>query len=136
MARKSGMAVGLETLLQAVVAVFFIAAGIIGIQGYNSTLSGVMRFFGRHDTVTVVAAVVELVIGVVLALAFVVRFPKALAGILGLAFPILWAVWMVLAWFGKDAFKPDFFSWLYGFARDLVVLLGLWIASLRLGGAD
>ncbi|HUX42892.1 MAG TPA: hypothetical protein VMV83_17130 [Rectinemataceae bacterium] len=136
MAKKSGMSIGPDSILQACVAVFFIVAGILGIQAYNSNLSGVMRFLGRHDTLTIVVAIVELVIGIVLGLAFFVRIPSSIAGILALVFPVLWAVWIVLAWFGRDAFKPDFLSWLNGFVRDLIILVALWISSRRLGGGN
>ncbi|HUX39402.1 MAG TPA: hypothetical protein VMV44_15990 [Rectinemataceae bacterium] len=132
MAKKTSAAIGLEGILQACVAVFFIVAGIIGIQGYNSNLSGVMRFLGRNDTLAIVAAVVELLIGIVLLLAFVVTFPSGIGGILAIAFPILWALWMILSWFGHDVFKPSLLPWLYGFVRDLIILVSLWIASKNL----
>lgn len=136
MGKKVGMESAPGMAMQALVAIFFIVAGIIGVQGYNSTVSGIARFFGRNDALAIVVAVVEIAVGAILALGFVVKIPKGIGGILALIFPILWAIWVILQWFGRDAFKPDFATWLFGFSRDLVILVALWIASLRLGASD
>jgi len=123
-------------VLQIVVAVFLITAGLMGLIDYDSGWSrfgrDVNRLFGRaSDPVTVIVAVVELVAGVLLAAALFVPVRIRWLYWTTLVIAIVWAVWIVLDLFVNGIFEPSFLKWLNELARTLVMLLALWLINRK-----
>ncbi len=118
--------------LQLSLGVFFLMLGIMGLGGYDSGLSRVARFLGRDDTLRVVMAVVELVMGVIFVLGLFVSVSADLSKIFVIALFVLWALYMVLNLFLNDSFfKPNAVTWFYNLASNSVILVSIWIVGSR-----
>ncbi len=118
-------------LLQLALGLFFLALGLMGLTEHNSTGSKVLQFLGRNDTLKVLAAVGEVVMGAILVLGLFVPVSSSLSRILGLVIFVLWALFIVAESFAKNFLEPSFVPWLYTFAWRAVILVGLWIVGER-----
>jgi len=131
MAKQSSLSNSAELVLQICLGAFFLAIGIMGVTNYNSNVSGVLRFFGKNDTLNIIIAVVEIAMGAVLLLALVAKLSGQLGQILGLVLAILWAIYLVMTYIINKPFEPTFIVWLFQFSRDLIILVALWIVGRR-----
>ncbi len=123
-------------LLQIVLAVFLITLGIAGLTQWNSRLNelgrSLSRLFGRPDNpFNLIAAIAELVAGIIIGLALVVSMESRVIWISCLVIVILWIVKILWVFVFNNAFEPDFVSWLNALSADLIVLVGLWIVGRR-----
>lgn len=95
---------------------------------------GINRAFGRaNDPVALIAAIAELVAGVIVlaGVFFSVRTRLPYAATLGIA--ILWAVRILFGFFARDVFEPDFVIWANPLAADLIILLAVWPINRKCG---
>ncbi len=123
-------------VIQIVVAVFLITLGLAGITQYNSDLArlgrGINRVFGRSgDSLGMVEAIVELVAGVIVLAGLFWGVKARLLFIATMVIAILWAIRLLIAFFGQGIFEPDFITWLNRLAADLVILLSLWLINRK-----
>jgi hypothetical protein len=131
MAKRSSFALDSGFFLQLCLGLFFLALGIMGLGNYNSKLSGIARFFGRDDSLRVVAAVIELVMGIVLVLGLFLSLGSGLARVFSIALFALWALYILYYFVFNGLFKPDFVPWLYEVAWRSIVLVALWIVGRK-----
>jgi uncharacterized membrane protein YphA (DoxX/SURF4 family) len=132
MAKKSGVSLSSLFFLQLCLGVFFLMLGIMGLGDYNSRSSEFARFFGRDDTMRVVMAVVELVMGVILVLGLFMSVSADLTKIFSFALFGLWALYIVVNFFLNDSFlEPSTVVWLYNVSWHAVILVGLWAVGRR-----
>ena len=131
MAQKSAPSFNPELAIQVCLGLFFLAAGIMGFTEHDSTLSGIKRLFGKKDDLAVIISVIEVIMAVLLFLGLALRMPGGSGALVGYALFLLWAAWLVYAYFAQDAFKPSFVDWFFRFSRDLVILGGLWVVAGR-----
>jgi uncharacterized membrane protein YphA (DoxX/SURF4 family) len=119
--------------LQLCLGVFFLVLGITDLTNYNNPgfLSQVGRAFGKNETLALVMAVVEIGMGAVLALGLFISASTDLTKILGVALFILWALYMVVAFFVQDLLKPNLLTWLYRVSWNAIILISLWIVGRR-----
>ena len=76
-------------------------------------------------------AVVEIVMGAVLALGLFIPASADLTRALGVVLFILWALYMIVAFFVQDLFKPSVLTWLYRVSWNTVILISLWLVGRR-----
>jgi hypothetical protein len=132
MTQKSQSSFGSLFFLQLSLGAFFLMLGIMGLGDYDSGLSRAARFFGRDDTLRVVMAVVELVMGVILVLGLFMSVSADLTKIFLIALFVLWALYMVLSLFLNDSFlKPNTVAWIYSLAWNSVILISIWVVGGR-----
>jgi len=131
MAKRSYFTPNSGVLLQVSLGLFFLALGVMGLGDYNSRINGVARFFGREDSLRVVVAVVELVMGVLLVLSLFLSMSSGIARIFWVCLFGLWALFILYYFVFNGLFKPDFVPWLYEVAWRCVILAGLWIVGKR-----
>jgi hypothetical protein len=132
MAKKEGSLTLPIFLLQLSLGLFFLTLGIMGLGSYDSGLSKAARFFGRDDTLRVVMAVVELVMGVILVLGLFVSVSADLTKIFIIALFVLWALYMLLNLFLNNSFfEPNAVTWLYNLAWHSVILVSIWVVGGR-----
>ena len=119
--------------LQLCLGVFFLVLGITDLTNYNhpDLLSQVGRAFGKNETLALAMAVVEIVMGAVLALGLFLSASADLTRLLGIALFLLWALYMVVAFFVQDLLKPNLLTWLYRVSWNAVILISLWIVGRR-----
>jgi hypothetical protein len=72
MAKRVGFSLNSGFFLQLSLGVFFLMIGIMGVGNYDSGLSQVARFFGRKDTLSIIVAVIEIIMGGILVLGSIV----------------------------------------------------------------
>jgi uncharacterized membrane protein YphA (DoxX/SURF4 family) len=124
-------------VLQLVLAVFFIATGLMFLVHYNSHSAQIGRalgeFFGkgRNNMLQLVTAILELCAGIVLVIGLVGIIPGKVMLPAIVIILILWAIQMVMTHFAAGFLKPDFLTWLQPFALNAVVLVGLWGCAAR-----
>jgi len=135
---KSKTVLRIDTLfvLQIVVAVFLITAGLMGLIDYDSGWSrlgrDINRLFGRaNDPITVIVSVVELVAGVLLLAALFVPVKTRWLYWTTMVIAIAWAVWIVLDLFVNGIFEPSFLKWLNQLTQTLILLLALWMINRK-----
>lgn len=132
MSKKSGFSLSSAMLLQLCLGVFFLMLGIMGFTEYNSKLSEVARFFGRDDTLRVIMAVIELVMGGILLLGLFVAVSGGIAKLFSIALFALWALYMFMQFFMNKAFlEPSAVVWLYNFSWHAVILVSLWVVGRK-----
>jgi hypothetical protein len=131
MAKRSSSVLDSGFFLQLCLGLFFLVLGIMGLGNYNSKLSEVARFLGRDDSLRIVAAIIELVMGALLLLGPFLNVSSGLARIFSIALFALWALYILYYFVFNDLFKPDFVPWLYEVAWRLVVLTALWIVGKK-----
>jgi len=131
MAKRSAAAYDAGFFLQLSLGLFFLALGIMGLGDYNSKVAGIARFFGRDDTLRVVMAVVELVMGALLVLGLFLSVSSGLATIFSIALLILWAAYIVYYFFLNGLLEPSLVPWLYEVSWRCVVLAALWAVGRK-----
>jgi hypothetical protein len=132
--RREGFEVSI--VLQIVMAVFLITLGLIGIINYNSDLAqfgrDLNRVFGRPgNPINLIAAIVELVAGVIVLAAVFVYVRSRLLFFATLVIAILWIVRIIISLFAQDLFEPNFLVWLNRLSADLIVLTALWLVNRK-----
>jgi hypothetical protein len=132
--RREGFDV--TVVLQIVMAVFLITLGLIGIINYNSDLAqfgrDLNRVFGRpNNPINLIAAIAELVAGVIVLAAVFVYVQSRIIFIATLIIVILWAVRIIISLFAQDIFEPTFLIWLNRLSADLIVLTALWLVNRK-----
>jgi uncharacterized membrane protein YphA (DoxX/SURF4 family) len=123
-------------VLQIVVAAFLITLGLVGLIHWNSDPSrfgrGLTRAFGgTNNPFSLIVAIVELVAGLIVLVGAFARVRGRLLFAATLVIAILWAVQIVISFFARDIFEPDFWIWLNRLAMDLIVLLALWLLNRK-----
>jgi uncharacterized membrane protein YphA (DoxX/SURF4 family) len=123
-------------VLQIVVAAFLITLGLVGLIHWNSDPSrfgrGLTRAFGgTNNPFSLIVAIVELVAGLIVLAGAFARVRGRLLFAATLVIAILWAVQIVISFFARDIFEPDFWIWLNRLAMDLIVLLALWLINRK-----
>jgi uncharacterized membrane protein YphA (DoxX/SURF4 family) len=119
--------------LQLCLGVFFLVLGIMGLTNYNNPdlLSRIGRAFGNNNTLSLVMAVVEIVMGAILVLGLFLSASADLTRLVGVVLFILWALYMVVTFFVQGLFKPDLLPWLYQVSWNSIILISLWIVGRR-----
>jgi hypothetical protein len=117
--------------LQLFLGVFFLVLGISNLTHYNSGLSEFKRAFGNNDTLSVIMAVIEIVMGAFLVLGLFVSASTDMTKLLGLVLFVLWALYMVVTFIVQDFLKPSLLPWLYQVSWNAIILISLWIVGRR-----
>jgi len=132
MAQKKTVSLTSIFFLQLALGVFFLMLGIMGLGDYNSDLSKFARWFGRDDSLKVIMAVIELVMGGILLFGLFIPVSGNLARIFAFALFILWAVYMFMTYFIDGAFlEPSAVVWFYYVAKDAIILVALWVVGKK-----
>jgi uncharacterized membrane protein YphA (DoxX/SURF4 family) len=138
MAKKQAVfAAGATVLvLQIVVAAFLITLGLVGLIHWNSDPAkfgrGLTRAFGgTNSPASLIVAIVELAAGLIVLAGAFVRVRGRLLFASTLVIAILWAIQIIVSFFARDIFEPDFWIWANRLAMDLVVLLALWLINRK-----
>jgi uncharacterized membrane protein YphA (DoxX/SURF4 family) len=123
-------------VLQIVVAAFLITLGLVGLIHWNSDPSrfgrGLTRAFGgANSPVALIVAIVELLAGIIVLIGAFARVRGRLLFAATLVIAILWAIQIIISFFARDIFEPDFWIWLNRLAMDLIVLLALWLINRK-----
>jgi len=123
-------------VLQIVMAVFLITLGLIGIINWDSGLAqfgrDLNRVFGRpNNPINLIAAIVELVAGVIVLAAVFVYVRSRVLFVATLVIAILWVVRIIISLFAQGLFEPNFLVWLNRLAADLIVLTALWLVNRK-----
>jgi len=123
-------------VLQIVVAAFLITLGLVGLIHWNSDPSrfgrGLTRAFGgTNNPFSLIVAIVELVAGLIVLAGAFARVRGGLLYAATLVIAILWAIQIIVSFFARDIFEPDFWIWLNRLAMDLIVLLALWLINRK-----
>lgn len=123
-------------LLQIALVLFLITLGIVGLTEYNSRINelgrSLNRLFGRADNpANLIAAIAELVAGIIIGVALFVPVEKRVLWMACLVIAILWVIKILWVYVFYHIFEPDFATWLNGLSADLIVLVGLWITGRR-----
>ena len=120
-------------LLILAISVFFITTGVLGLIDYDSTLNQISRAFNDlfkvkdNRTLTVVVALVQIAVGILLLLDIFSIFKTNVRIIIRLIIFILWAVFMFMTHIANNFLEPNFLKWLQPFSRDLIILASLWL---------
>jgi hypothetical protein len=131
MAKRSGLTIGSMFFLQLALGAFFLVLGISNLTNYDSGLSELRRAFGKNDTLALVTAIAEIVMGAVLVLGLFMSVSADLTKFFGVCLFVLWAVYMFLAFIVQDFLEPSFITWLYRLSWHSVILISLWIVGRR-----
>ncbi len=131
MAKRQGTNFGSTFFLQLALGAFFLVLGISDLSNYNSGLSELKRAFGKNDTLSIVMAVVELVMGAVLLLGLLITISDQLTRLLGIVLFVLWAVYIVIAFLAQNFLEPNFLTWLYRLSWHCVILVSIWIVGRK-----
>ena len=123
-------------VLQIVVAAFLITLGLIGLIHWDSNPArfgrGLTRAFGGSNSpMALIVAIVELLAGIVVLAGAFARVRGGLLYAATLVIAILWAIQIIVSFFARDIFEPDFWIWLNRLAMDLIVLLALWLINRK-----
>jgi hypothetical protein len=122
-------------LLQLGVGLFLATLGIAGMTSYNADLKELGRavnrlFGGKNDPTALVLAVAELVAGVVVVGALLVRRKNRALALTMVVLAALWLAYLVIVAI-RTAFEPDFVTWLNQLSVHLLALVALWVVSRR-----
>jgi len=137
MARKNFFDQGTTLfVMQIVVAAYLILLGLLGIVYWNSAAAqfgrGLHQAFGRSVyPVNLILSIVELAAGVIVLLGLFAALRRDLLFVTTLVIAIIWAVLIVVNFFGRGSFGPNFLVWLSRLAADLIVLLALWLINRK-----
>jgi uncharacterized membrane protein YphA (DoxX/SURF4 family) len=137
MARKNVLDMGTTVfVLQIVVAAFLISLGLLGIVHWKSGGAQFARnltraFGGGNNPVNLIVAIVELAAGAIVLLGLFTSVRSGLLSAATLVIAILWAIQIIIVFFARDIFEPDFLIWLNRLAADLIVLLALWLINRK-----
>jgi uncharacterized membrane protein YphA (DoxX/SURF4 family) len=131
MVKKIGSLAVPTFFLQLCLGVFFLVLGISNLTNYNTDWNALRRAFGNNQTLAMVMAVVEIVMGALLVLGLFITLSDDLTKILGFVLFVLWGLYMVVSFIVNDFIKPDLLTWLYRVAWNSVILVSIWIVGRR-----
>ena len=137
MARKNVFSMGTTVfVLQIVVAAYLITLGLLGIIHWDSGAAqfarGLSRAFGgSNNPFNLIVAILELAAGAIVLLGLFVSMRSSLLAAATLVIAILWVIQIIIVFFARDIFEPDFLIWLNRLAADLIVLLALWLINRK-----
>jgi uncharacterized membrane protein YphA (DoxX/SURF4 family) len=123
-------------VLQIVVAAYLITLGLVGLIQWDSGAAqlgrGLNRVFGgSNNPVSLIVPIVELAAGVIVLAGVFVQVRGRLLFAATLVIAILWLFQIIVSFFARDIFEPNFWVWLNGLAADLIVLLALWLVNRK-----
>jgi hypothetical protein len=123
-------------VLQIVVAAYLITLGLVGIIHWNSGAAefgrGLIRAFGgRNSPVSLIVAIAELAAGAIVLAGLFLRVRSRLLYAATLVIAILWVIQIIVSFFARNIFEPDFWVWLNRLAATLLVLLALWLVNRK-----
>jgi hypothetical protein len=124
------------SIIQILVAVFLFTLGLIGIIAWNSNASefgrGLSRLFGRaSDPFNIIVAIVELAAGVIVFAALFVDVASRLIYVVTIVIGILWIVEIIIGFFARSPFEPNFIVWLNRLVEVLIILAALWLINRK-----
>jgi uncharacterized membrane protein YphA (DoxX/SURF4 family) len=137
MARRSVFDTGTTVfILQIVVAAYLITLGLLGIIYWQSGGAQFVRdlnraFGGSNNPFSLIVAIVELAAGAIVLLGLFISVRSGLLAGATLVIAILWVIQIIIVFFARNIFEPDFLVWLNRLAADLIVLLGLWLINRK-----
>jgi uncharacterized membrane protein YphA (DoxX/SURF4 family) len=137
MARRSVFDMGTTVfILQIVVAAYLITLGLLGIIYWQSGGAQFVRdlnraFGGSNNPFSLIVAIVELAAGAIVLLGLFISVRSGLLAGATLVIAILWVIQIIIVFFARNIFEPDFLVWLNRLAADLIVLLGLWLINRK-----
>ena len=137
MARKNVFHMGTTLfVLQIVMAAYLITLGLLGIIYWESGGAQFARsltraFGGSNNPLNLIVAIVELAAGVIVLLGLFTSVRSGLLSAVTLVIAILWAVLIVVTFFARGFFEPNFLVWLSRLAADLIVLLAFWLINRK-----
>ena len=137
MARKNVFDLGTTIfVLQIVVAVYLITLGLLGIIYWQSGGAQFVRdlnraFGGSNNPFSLIVAILELAAGAIVALGLFASVRSGLLAAATLVIAILWVIQIIIVFFARDIFEPQFLVWLNRLAADLIVLLALWLINRK-----
>jgi uncharacterized membrane protein YphA (DoxX/SURF4 family) len=131
MVKKIGNLAVPTFFLQLCLGVFFLVLGISNLTNYNSDWNALRRAFGSNQTLAIVMAVVEIVMGALLVLGLFITLSDDVTKVLGFVLFVLWGLYMVVSFIVNDFIKPDFLTWLYRVSWNAVILISIWIVGRR-----
>ncbi len=117
--------------LQLCLGVFFLVLGVSNLTNYNADWNALRRAFGSNQTLALIMAVVEIVMGALLVLGLFIALSDGTAKILGFVLFVLWGLYMVVSFVVNDLLKPDFLTWLYRVSWNAVILVSIWIVGRK-----
>ena len=117
--------------LQLALGVFFIVLGVSDVSSGDHSLNPLTRVFGSNQILAVLPAIVEIVMGAILVLGLFMQLANGITGFLGVTLFVLWAAYIVLAFFIDSFLKPGFLTWLYRLSWHCVILASLWIVGKK-----
>jgi len=123
-------------VLQIVVTAYLITLGLVGLIQWDSGAAqlgrGLNRVFGgSNNPVSLIVPIVELAAGVIVLAGVFVQVRGRLLFAATLVIAILWLFQIIVSFFARDIFEPNFWVWLNGLAADLIVLLALWLVNRK-----
>ena len=123
-------------VVQIVLAVFLFTLGLIGIMEWNSNVAefgrSLHRLFGRANSAfNIIIAIIELAAGAIMFLGVFINVMSRLLYWSTWIIGILWIVEIIVAFFGQDAFAPNFIVWLNRLAADVIILAVLWLINRK-----
>jgi uncharacterized membrane protein YphA (DoxX/SURF4 family) len=137
MARRNVFDMGTTVfILQIVVAAYLITLGLLGIIYWQSGGAQFVRdlnraFGGSNNPFSLIVAIVELAAGAIVALGLFISVRSGLLAGATLVIAILWVIQIVIVFFARNIFEPEFLVWLNRLAADLIVLLALWLINRK-----
>jgi uncharacterized membrane protein YphA (DoxX/SURF4 family) len=131
MVKKIGSLAVPTFFLQLCLGVFFLVLGVSNLTNYNTDWNALRRAFGSNQTLAIVMAVVEIVMGALLVLGLFISLSDEVTKLLGFVLFVLWALYIVVSFIVNDFIKPDFLTWLYRLAWNSVILVSIWIVGRR-----
>lgn len=117
--------------LQLALGVFFIVLGISDVSNSDPSLNPLTRVFGSNEILAVLPAIIEIVMGAILVLGLFMQLSNGITRFMGVALFVLWAAYIVLAFFVDSFLKPSFLTWLYRLSWHCVILMSLWIVGRK-----
>jgi hypothetical protein len=137
MARRNVFDMGTTVfILQIVVAAYLITLGLLGIIYWQSGGAQFVRdlnraFGGSNNPFSLIVAIVELAAGAIVALGLFISVRSGLLAGATLVIAILWVIQIIIVFFARNIFEPEFLVWLNRLAADLIVLLALWLINRK-----
>jgi uncharacterized membrane protein YphA (DoxX/SURF4 family) len=123
-------------VLQIVVAAYLITLGLLGIIHWESGGAQFARsltraFGGSNNPLNLIVAIVELAAGAIVLLGLFTSVRSGLQAAATLVIAILWVIQIIIVFFARDIFEPEFLVWANRLAADLIVLLALWLINRK-----
>jgi hypothetical protein len=117
--------------LQLCLGVFFLVLGVSNLTNYNTDWNALRRAFGSNQTLALIMAVVEIVMGALLVLGLFITLSDDVTKLLSFVLFVLWGLYIVVSFIVNEFLKPDFLTWLYRLAWNSVILVSIWIVGRR-----